>query len=193
MTYKTYKTNRTNKTRLIPSHGGYKKLESFKAATIIYDGTEVFCEKWVKSWKKKEQMTGAGRSGKQNIVEASLISATSKKGELKLLGTARGSFGELLEDLEDFLRQNKLELWGKDSTKSRKIRQLTYKTNKSYKTYKTYLESDDSEEAANCLICLIHQANYLLDRQIASLEKKFLEEGGFTERLYRSRKEAHKL
>lgn len=37
------------------------------------------------------------------------------------------------------------------------------------------------------MLCLIHQANYLLDRQLESLEKRFLEEGGFTERLYRAR------
>jgi len=38
------------------------------------------------------------------------------------------------------------------------------------------------------LICLINQANYLLHRQLQALEKKFLEEGGFTERLYNQRR-----
>ncbi|MBI2448099.1 hypothetical protein HYV44_00865 [Candidatus Microgenomates bacterium] len=38
------------------------------------------------------------------------------------------------------------------------------------------------------MICLIHQTNYLLDQQLRALEKSFLEEGGFTERLYRERK-----
>jgi four helix bundle suffix protein len=41
--------------------------------------------------------------------------------------------------------------------------------------------------AANTLICLIHQANYLLDQQLKRLERQFLDEGGFTERLYRAR------
>ena len=44
-----------------------------------------------------------------------------------------------------------------------------------------------AESAANTLICLIHQANFLLDQQLRALEKRFLEEGGFTERLYRKR------
>jgi restriction system protein len=45
------------------------------------------------------------------------------------------------------------------------------------------------ETAVNTMICLIHQTNYLLDQQLRSLEKDFLKEGGFTERLYRTRSE----
>jgi restriction system protein len=43
---------------------------------------------------------------------------------------------------------------------------------------------------ANALICLIHQANYLLDHQIRSLERQFVEGGGYTEQLFRARVEA---
>ena len=43
------------------------------------------------------------------------------------------------------------------------------------------------EVAANTLICLINQASYLLRRQLQGLERQFLAEGGFTERLYRER------
>ncbi len=59
---------------------------------------------------------------------------------------------------------------------------------RSYRTYKTYIEAGSPETAANALICLVHQANYLLDRQLKELEGKFLREGGFTERLYRARR-----
>jgi four helix bundle suffix protein len=51
-----------------------------------------------------------------------------------------------------------------------------------------YIEKASPEIAANTIICLIHQTNYLLDQQLRQLEKAFLEEGGFTERLYRERK-----
>jgi restriction system protein len=54
-------------------------------------------------------------------------------------------------------------------------------------TYKSYIEKELAETAANTMICLIHQVNFLLDRQLRQLEKQFLEEGGFTERLYRVR------
>jgi four helix bundle suffix protein len=42
---------------------------------------------------------------------------------------------------------------------------------------------------ANAVICLIHQANYLLDQQIAGLEREFISEGGYTEQLAAARLE----
>jgi four helix bundle suffix protein len=132
-------------------------------------------------------MVQAARSGKQNIAEGSQVSGTSKKTELKLIGVARASLEELLQDYKDFLRQRNLLLWEKNCPKARKIRALAYRSNKSYKTYSRYVRSDP-ETAANTMICLIHQANYLLDRQLGKLEEDFLKKGGFTERLYWKRK-----
>ena len=37
------------------------------------------------------------------------------------------------------------------------------------------------------MISLIHQTNYLLDRQLKSLEQHFSEKGGIRERMYRTR------
>ena len=83
----------------------YKNLRSYQQATIIYDYTAKFCELYVAKFSRTyDQMVQAGRSGKQNIVEGS-SERTSKKSELKLLGVARASLQELLEDYEDFLRQ----------------------------------------------------------------------------------------
>jgi len=137
-----------------------------------------------------DQMIQAARSGRQNIAEGSQASGTSKKTELKLVGVARASQAELLEDYEDFLRQKSLKLWGKDEPRAKAARELAYRSDRSYETYQTYMS--DPENAANCAIVLIHQTNYLLDRQLASLEKSFLEEGGFTEKLYKSRSEQRK-
>ncbi len=105
---------------------------------------------------------------------------------LKLVGVARASLEELLLDFQDFLRQHSLVLWGKDHPKAREVRALCYKKNRAYKTYKAYIEARP-EIAANTMVCLIHQTNYLLDQQLRVLEKEFLNEGGFTERLYRTR------
>lgn len=44
--------------------------------------------------------------------------------------------------------------------------------------------------AANTIICPIHQTNYLLDQQLRQLEQAFLKDGGFTERLYKTRSAA---
>lgn len=172
---------------LIPKHGGYRDLKSYQNATIVYDLTVAFCEKYIDRFSRtKDQMVQAARSGKQNIAEGSMASGTSKKTELKLVNVARASLEELLLDYEDFLRQKNLKLWGKDDRRSRGIRSLSYRSDRSYKTYGKCL--NDAEIAANTIICLIHQANYLLDRQKQALEKSFLQEGGFTERLYNKRK-----
>jgi len=45
------------------------------------------------------------------------------------------------------------------------------------------LEAPQPATRANAIICLIHQANYLLDRQIAALEAVFVEGGGYSEQL----------
>jgi len=133
-------------------------------------------------------MVQAARSGRQNIAEGSQVSGTSKKFELKLVSVARGSLEELLLDYEDFLRQRDLKKWEKDSKEALFVRKLGKQKDRSYSTYRTYLETRKAEVCANILICLIHQANYLLDQQLKQLEADFLEEGGFTERLYQSRK-----
>ena len=61
------------------------------------------------------------------------------------------------------------------------------RSDKSYETYKSYMTSPES--AANCIICLIYQATYLLDKQLASLEKAFIEDGGYSESLFKRRLE----
>ncbi|HZL78392.1 MAG TPA: four helix bundle suffix domain-containing protein [Candidatus Limnocylindrales bacterium] len=50
-------------------------------------------------------------------------------------------------------------------------------------------KSTFAEISANGALALIAVACSLLDRQLASLEKAFVEEGGFTERLYKMRSE----
>jgi len=167
----------------------YKELKSYQGATIIYDFTVEFCNRYLsyksnRSYRTYDQIVQAARSGKQNIVEAS-TERTSKKSELKLLGVARASLQELLEDYEDFLRQRNFKLWPKELPEARAIRGLVYKSDWSYWTYRSYLAKP--ETAANAMTCLINQVNYLLDRQIAVLKEKFLEEGGWTENIFRER------
>ena len=174
--------------RIIPPHGGYRELQSYQMAEIVFDGTAAFCDRFIdRRSRTHDQMVQAARSGKQNIAEGSMASGTSKKSELKLIGVARASLEELLLDFQDYLRQQGLLLWGKDHPESKEVRALCYKKDRSYLTYKTYFEKNSAEIAANTLVCLIHQTNYLLDQQLRALEKEFLKEGGFTERLYRVR------
>jgi len=173
---------------IIPPHGGYRDLKSYQMSEIVQDGTVVFCDRFIdRRSRTHDQMVQAARSGKQNIAEGSMVSGTSKKTELKLMGVTRASHEELLLDFQDYLRQHKLTLWSKDHPQAKAVRPLCYRRDRSYKSYKTYIEESSPEVAANTLICLIHQTNYLLDQQLRTLEKEFLEEGGFTERLYHAR------
>jgi four helix bundle suffix protein len=130
-------------------------------------------------------MVQAARSGKQNIVEGSKVSGTSKEAEIKLTGVARPSLEELLEDYQDFLRRRKLRLWTKNSREALFVRKVGRKATVTYETYETYIEPRSAEVVANILICLVHQANYLLDQLIRKLEKDFLAEGGLRERMTR--------
>ncbi|OGE25609.1 four helix bundle protein [Candidatus Daviesbacteria bacterium RIFCSPLOWO2_02_FULL_38_18] len=166
-------TNQTHQTDQ-KKHGGYRNLHSYQTTTLIYDLSVEFVRLYIDRFSRtKDQMVQAARSGRQNIAEGSQASGTSKKTEIKLVGVARASLEELLIDYEDFLRQRSLPVWAKNSPQALAIRN------------KTYL--DNPETAANCLICLIHQANYLLDRQLQALEKAFIEKGGYSEKLFKKR------
>lgn len=177
----------------------YKKLFTYWFSVIIYDRTVEFCGKWIKSWKLKEQMTGAGRSGKQNIVEGSDGLATSLKTGIKLTGVAKHSLEELIGDFEDFLRQQELEQWGKNDPRVVGLRSQSAALVKNLSNLGDLKEElkklplpEQKEEAANFLLTLCHQATFLLHRQVESLKKKHMQEGGLTEELYRRRKEYRK-
>ena len=172
----------------IDPHGGFRELKSYQMAEIVYDATIKFSDLWIsRRSRTHDQMVQDARSSKQNIAEGSMASGTSKKTELRLVGIARASLEELLLDYQDFLRQRNLPVWGKNHPQAQKIRRLAYASNRSYMTYKAYIEGPSPEVAANAMLCLIHQTNYLLDQQLRQLEQKFLDQGGFTEKLYRTR------
>jgi len=180
--------------RLRPS-GGYRDLRSFQTTTIIYDATVAFCERFLdKRSRTVDQMVQAARSGRQNIAEGSRASASSSQTELRLVNVARASLDELLLDYEDFLRQRKLRQWEKDEAEALEVRRVgrqdpTDQSDQadSFGPYSAWLNNSDPAVVANTVICLIHQANYLLDQQIAALERQFITEGGYSERLAAAR------
>jgi four helix bundle suffix protein len=177
-------------TGFIPKHGGYQNLFSYKKAVIVYDATVFFCDHFIdKRSRTHDQMVQAARSGKQNIVEGSMASGTSKETEIKLMNVARASLEELLEDYRDFLRTRRFALWDKNSRQALFVRKLGADNNASYETFRIYIGTRPPEVVANIIICLIHQANYLLDQQIRQLEQAFLKEGGLRERMTRARLE----
>ena len=172
----------------IPVHGNYRALLSYQKAEVIYDFTYRFCHRFLTNLDRtNDQMIQAARSGKQNIVEGSKASGTSKETEIKLFGVARASLEELLSDYCDFLRVRALPMWEKESRQAQFVRRLGTKANLSYEDYREFCETRPAEVVANIAICLIHQTNFLLDRQIRRLERDFIKEGGLRERMARVR------
>jgi len=182
--------NQTDNPIILP-HGNYQELLSYQKSEVIYDLTFRFCEKHLKKGDRTiDQMVQAARSGKQNIVEGSKASGTSKEMEIKLTNVARASLEELLEDYRDYLRVRDFAIWDKDSKEAQYVRKLGSKPYTTYETYRTYVDTRSAEVIANIAICLIHQANYLLDQQLKRLEKDFLKDGGLRERMTRARLQA---
>ena len=180
--------NKQNTEGFIPLHGGYRNLITYQKAEIIYDGTVYFTNRFFRKYDRTiDQMVQAARSGKQNIAEASMASATSKETEIKLTNVARASLEELKIDYEDFLRTNKLELWGKEHKLVARLRELNKTPNANYETFKKAIENESPEICANVMIGLITLATYLLNKQIKSLEEAFLNEGGLRERMTKAR------
>lgn len=172
----------------IPAHGGYEDLLSFQKARIVYDGTVRFCQRFFdRRDRTVDQMVQAARSGKQNILEGSRASGTSKQTEIKLTNVARASLEELLEDYRDFIRLRNIAEWPQDHSHTRRLRQLNRTPNATYETFKKGIEHSNPAIAANVMIGLIKLTNYLLDQQLRQLEKAFVKEGGLRERMTRAR------
>lgn len=170
--------------QFIPPHGGYKDLLSFQKAEIVYDATVKFCADLLdKRDRTVDQMVQAARSGKQNIVEASMASGTSKETEIKLTNVARASLEELLTDYRDFLRTRKLAEWPKDHPNVKRLQELNRTPGAKYDTFRRAIEHSDVAIRANAIIGLIKVANYLLDQQLKRLEKDFVVQGGLRERM----------
>ena len=175
----------------IPPHGGYENLLSFQKARIVYDGTVWFCNHFLnKRDRTFDQMVQAARSGKQNIIEGSQASGTSKETEIKLTNVARASLEELLEDYRDFLRVRGLDEWPKEHRFTQRLRQLNRRSDVNYETFRKGIENPDPAISANVMIGLTKLTNYLLDQQIRQLESAFLAEGGLRERMTRARLQA---
>jgi len=174
--------------RLLPPRGDYRTLLSFQKSEVIYDLTFHFAHKFLsKGDRTIDQMIQSARSGKKNILEGSKAGNTSKETEIKLTNVARASLEELLDDFRDYLRARDLPIWDKNSKEALYVRKLGRKTPQSYELYRPFTETRPPEVVANIALCLIHQANYLIDQQLDSLEQEFLSQGGLRERMTRLR------
>lgn len=184
--------NPENEEPLLPVGGNYRKLFTFQKSEAIFDITRYFVDKFLRRGDRTiDQMVQAARSGKQNIAEGSAASSTSKEMEIKLMNVAKASSQELLLDYEDYLRTHEHRQWEDGSVEVEKMRELGRKHNDTA-YWMPLVKVRPPETIANMAICLIKQNDYLLARQLDSLSKDFLKNGGLRERMTRMRLEQRK-
>ncbi len=173
----------------IPAHGGYENLLSYQRSVVVYDGTVFFTKRWLpaRGDRTVDQMVQAARSGKQNIVEGSMASGTSKEMELKLTNVARASLVERQEDYQDYLRTRQHSMWPPTHRYALRLRKLIFEESTGYATFRKGIESDNAAIAANVLLGLVKVTVFLLKKQVESLEKAFLKDGGLRERMTAAR------
>ena len=142
---------------VLPS-GGYRKLKAYQKSEVIYEGTVVFCRRFLPPHGDRtvDQMVQAARSCKQNIAEGSAASGTSKETEIKLTGVARATLDELLEDYQDYLTRHGLSEWPVDDPKKVKMRNWA-KNHNTWADYSTGFETRDAETLCNLMMTIIHQ------------------------------------
>jgi four helix bundle suffix protein len=183
-------------------------LKSFQVAQLVYDVTVRFCDRYIdKRSRTHDQMVQAARSGVQNIAEGSVASATSKKMELKLTNVAKASLEELRLDYEDFLRQRGMPMWAPDDprrkalvarrcTNADEVARWIKEISKDHAPPPRSIQSIRPIPSmpsiypglsANAALVLIGVAIALLDRQVMAQAEAFETDGGFTERLYKTR------
>jgi four helix bundle suffix protein len=203
---------------LFDKHGGFRKLHSFTLATIIQIETLRFCRRFLthdareagtKLYDPKgrqfDQMVQAARSGRQNIIEGSERSATSKDTEMKLTDVARASLSELRGDFEIVILDRDQLPWSVHSPDAKAVNAVSldpaqfsedviHESAKhallQRRKYAEWLDADDSVVVANTMLIIIGRATNMLRNQIEAQGKAFEQSGGFSERLTAKRIEA---
>jgi len=196
-----------NSQQLFDKSGGYRKLHSFTFATLIHLATIDFCKRFI-PWKEDPlgktcgQMIGAARSGRQNIIEGSERSSTSKETEIKLTDVARASLAELLGDYEIYIASKGQVPWAKNDPNRLQLGKIHLAdfqhTDDSLHDYWVYfqqqrtlfapwLEHADDIMSANAILVIVKKTMAMLKSQIKVQGDVFAEEGGFRERMYETR------
>jgi four helix bundle suffix protein len=166
----------------------FTELRFYQKSDVLYQLTQLFCHRYLPKYGDRtvDQMVQAARSTKQNIAEGSSDGQTSTETELKLLGIARGSNLELLEDYQDYLKRHGLADWFGRSSRYEPMLQFCRKHNK-FEEYKPFMAKMNDEELANMAICLCHQVDKAMAKYIERKDREFTTEGGIRERMTAAR------
>ena len=174
--------------KIIRNRGDYRQLLCYRKAEAIFDITYLFAHKFLHTSDRTiDQMVQAARSGKQNIIEGYAAGATSSEAELRLFNVAKSSLKELLADYEDYLRTRNLRQWKQDSIEFKSAQALG-KEHDDSEFWMNIVSTRSDETIANIAIIILYQTDYLLHRFMKKVSSRFVDEGGFREKLSRLRK-----
>lgn len=170
--------------------GDYESWNVYRKSVIICDVTEMFINRALpRGSRTVDQMRQAARSCKQNIVEGGSDGTVSAEMCIKLLGVARGSVRELLEDYGDFLRQHDLEVWDKDDRRTKVTRDYCIK-NDDPRDFVAKCRERSDETVANIMLTQIRQIDAMLIAVMKKVEAEFICDGGIKEAMSRARRAA---
>ncbi len=172
----------------LKQRGNYRNLLTFRKAETVYDITYHFANRFLQKGGQDYRPDNSSRTFRQaKHREGSAASTTSRETEIKLVNVAKASLQELLIDYEDYLRVRKLPQWQPGDRQFEQTRAYCSTHNDTADFADKLPERSDSV-IANIATILIKQIDYLLFRQIESLKKSFLEQGGIKEEMTRARK-----
>lgn len=166
----------------------YTELRFYQRSDVLYQLTQVFCQRFLPRYGDRtvDQMVQAARSTKQNIAEGSTDGRTSTETELKLLGIARGSNQELLEDYRDYLKRKGMKEWFRTNERFDRLHYFC-KEHTLWDDYRPLTARMNDEELANMAICLCHQVDAAMTKYIKRKDREFTTEGGIRERMTAAR------
>ena len=174
--------------KIVLPHGGYKKLVVYHKSDVIYQGTVMFCRRFLPAHGDRtvDQMTQAARSCKQNIAEGSAASGTSKETEIKLTNVARATLDELIEDYLDYLKTHNAVEWPRDDKRRLFARDFA-REHSDWESWREFFETRPADTLANLMLTLCHQTRYMLDKMIVAQEEDFKKYGGVRQRMHDAR------
>lgn len=166
----------------------WDSLRFYQKSDALYQLTFIFCDRFLAKYGDRtvDQMVQAARSGKQNIVEGSEDGKTSTEMELKLINVARASLGELREDYQDYINKFHLTQWKHGHPRFQPMQDFT-RTHNIATDYVPFAQRWSAEEFCNICLTLCYQCDAMANAYLRYLDKLFVTEGGFKERLYAAR------
>lgn len=171
----------------------YTELFFYQKSDVLVQLTKAFCERFLPKYGDRtvDQMVQAARSVKQNIAEGLTDGQTSFEVEMKLLGIAKGSNQELMEDYMDYQKAHRMTEWALSPLPEIKGRydklHAFCREHSDLPAYQPFFFRWTDEEMCNTAICLCHMVDKMMTTFLEKRDNEFVTEGGIRERMTAAR------